>query len=194
MIRMNNKKLNPRELYSQIEKEFHDNTKLWGEIAKTFSDASLKLFDDTIKFVYQALTAMSLVMGFGFAGIQGVHNIFVFFIGEIVMFGSMMFGFYMIKVIYKKNADSVESTSNKIRGVFEKKTVALGEMMMELRRTGKIINQTNIQKYKEANEEVLGVFGIGKKRGKSKDESWFISYMITLFMVGFIFLLLSFSL
>ena len=189
---MFSEKLTPKELYSLVEKEFHDHNKLWGEMSKAYANSSLKLFDDTIKFVYRALATIGLVLGFGFAGIQGVQNIQRFFAGELIMFSSMMFGFYKIKTIYTKNTEAVESMSRKIRLVNEKKAIALGEMMKELRTEGKISQTINIQKYEEANKEILDLFRIGKRPRREKDESGFITVMIILFMIGFILLLMSF--
>ncbi len=184
--------LKPEEIDALLEEEFHNSNKLWGEISTTYANQSLKLFDDIIKFVYQALTAMGLVVGFGFAGIQGVQNILLFFIGESVMFSSMMFGFYRIKVIYTKNVDSIEEMSQKVKETFEKNAVILGELMKKYRRTRELDEKTYIQQHENYIEEMTRIFRIGKKQKKYKDESWFITWMIIIFAIGFVFLLLSF--
>jgi ABC-type multidrug transport system fused ATPase/permease subunit len=189
---MNPTQFNTKEIYKLAEKEFHESNKLWGEIATEYANSSVKLFDDTMKFVYQALTAMGLVAGFGFAGIQGVENICLFFLGELIMFGSMMFGFYRIKIIYTQNSNSVEKMAKDIRRVYEKKAIALGEMMKELREKGTLLEKSNIEKYEESNNEIIELFGIGKEHNVEKDQSSFITLMLILFIVGFIILLLSF--
>lgn len=190
---MENEQLSPKELHDLIENEFHSSNKLWGEVATAYANSAMMLFDDTIKFVYQALTAMGLVAGFGFAGIQGVQNFFFFSLGESIMFGSMMFGFYRIKIIYTKNSESIEEASKKIKDAYQKKAIALSEMMKEVRTTGKINEKTNVKQYEEANKEISELFGIGKPGKKNKDESWFITVMIIMFSIGFGFLLFSFS-
>lgn len=135
---------------------------------------------------------MSLVSGFGFAGIQGVQNVYLFFTGEVMMFGAMMFGLYRIKVIYVSNADAVEKKSDQIRETYEQKANALGEMMKELRETGKIVQQANVEKYENANKSILKIFKSEKRASTTGDESSFITIMIVLFSIGFIFLLSSF--
>ena len=86
--KMKQPQLTPEQLLENTEKEFHESNKLWSEASVTYANAGLKLFDDMIKFVYQALTSMGLVSGFGFAGIQGVKNLYLFALGEIVIHGS----------------------------------------------------------------------------------------------------------
>jgi hypothetical protein len=184
--------LKPEELYSLLEKEFHDSNKLWGDMASKYADASIKLFDDTIKFVYQALTAMGIIAGFGFAAIQGVQNFLLFSAGELTMFASMMFGFYRIKVIYVKNADSVDQMLKKIRTVMLKISTALGEMMKEVGENGKIKDKNNIKNYEDGKKELLELFVGSKKPEENKDESEFINWMIILFVIGFILLVFSF--
>lgn len=189
---MRPEKLTTEKLYALIEKEFHDHNKLWGEVATAYADSGLKLFDDTIRFVYQALTAMGFIAGFGFAGIQGVKTIILFISGEAIMFMALMYGFYKIKYIYTKNADSVEETSQRIKEVYEKKSIALGEMMKELRTIGKLDEKNHVVDYESANKEILKLHGIGEARKRDKDQSWFITFMIGVFAIGFMLLLLSF--
>lgn len=191
---MEQDKLSKQELYSLIEKEFHDHNKLWGEVATAYADSSLRLFDDTIKFVYHALTAMGLVMGFGFAGIQGVQTKPLFAGGEGVMFIALMYGLYKIKSIYTSENIAIEKKSAEIKQAYEKKSIALGEMMREMRTTGKIDNKKHITDYESANSEILEIHGIGKKPQKIKDQSWFITFMIGIFILGFFLLLVSFIL
>src|SRR3990167_5482261 len=102
-------------------------------VAKAYANSSLKLFDDTIRFVYQALTAMSVIAGFGFAGLQSVKTILFFTAGEAIMFIALMYGLYKIKYIYTQESDSIETKSQEIRRTYEKKSIALGEIMKALR-------------------------------------------------------------
>lgn len=189
---MEETKLTSSELLEMTEKEFHDNNSLWHEIASTYSNASLKVFDDTIKFVYQALTAMGIIAGFGFAGIQGVQNLYLFFLGELAMFGAMIFGIYNIKRIYINNASSLDDMSMKVRNVYEKRAIVLSEIMNDIRKNGRVKNQSYLERYKKSTDEISEIFGVGKKAVKQKDESGFITWMIFFFIFGFVFLLTAY--
>lgn len=189
---MKQEPLSPEQLLELTEKEFHDSNKLWADSSNAYANASLKLFDDMMKFVFQMLTSMGIIAGFGFAGIQYVKNLYLFGIGEFTMFSAMMFGFYRIKYIYKENSDSVDEKAINIRKAFQKKAYALSEFMKEIRKTGTVKDTDQIKKYEEANQEILEVFGVDKEPQKMKDESWFINYMIVTFIIGFLLLLASF--
>ncbi|RJR28208.1 hypothetical protein C4564_05910 [Candidatus Microgenomates bacterium] len=189
---MSTKQLTPEQLFELTEKEFHKSNKLWSEASVAYANAGLKLFDDMIKFVYQALTSMGLVAGFGFAGIQGVKNLYLFGAGELIMFLAMIYGMYKIKVIYKQNSDSVEDKAIEIRKVFEKKANVLSEMMKEILEKGAVKSTSLIERYEDSNKEILSTFGADKTPVKQNDESRFINYMIIVFIVGFMILVTSY--
>lgn len=168
--------------------EFHV---VYSESMKEYGEKELKLIDDTLNFGYKIIQTIGIIAGFGFTAIGYVKNIYLFVLGEGVLFCSIIFGVNKIRQIYSNNLNSIQSFGAKIGAIFKEKSDIFQEAILGTVKNRMINLITFENKIAIVDQKFLKIFEPNKKSKTKKNED-FLTPLILFLILGGIFLLNSF--
>lgn len=159
----------------------NDLLKIGMEIRRDISEKHEKIRERALTHVYQLVTAIGIIAGFGFTAISSVQNIALFLFGESLLFAGMAVGMWFAKAGFIDELKYLTEWANKLSAI-HKDRIDIEKKFAE----NKILKLR--EQMEKVDDETRTVFG---NKIKLPDFHWFTAIFI-FFISGCIFLLLSF--
>jgi len=181
-----------RDGIGQFYQDFgHSNFKLQSDIAKEFGDKQIDLYFKSIDFLYKLISSVGVIAGFGFVAIPFVNNIWVFIIGEGLLFTAIGIGLYSIQMIYGGELESLTAEYNKIEQHFDQRNKMFRKILEEKVLKGKLVLE-DLRQLLSKDKELISIINSQQSNNNRKNVVKIIVYPIFgLFIVGTILILIS---
>jgi hypothetical protein len=159
----------------------NDLLKIGMEIRRDISEKHEKIRERALTHVYQLVTAIGIIAGFGFTAISSVQSIVSFLFGESLLFAGMAVGMWFAKAGFIDEIKYLTEWANKLSAI-HKERIDMEKKFAENKISGLQ------EKMKMVDNETGTVFS---NKMKLPDFHWFTAIFI-LFISGCAFLLFSF--
>lgn len=158
-----------------------DLLKIGREIRCDISEKHERVRERALTHVYQLVTAIGIIAGFGFTAIDSVQNITIFLFGESFLFAGMAVGIWFAKAGFIDEIKYLTDWADKL-DILHKKRVGMEKKFAENETLG----------LKEEMEGVDNETGeLFKNETKVADYQW-LTAIFLLFVFGCVLLLFSF--
>lgn len=189
-----NKKVNlNQERLEMFYEQFGSKSfQLQSEMGEDFGKRSLTLFYKSVDFVYNIVTTVGIVAGFGFTALGFVKNIFLFAIGEVLLFGAISFGIWAIQKIYLSEKSNFDKFYSKIRLHFSERN-ALFESIFNKALSNNLVSD-DFKHLQDKDKELISILTDSPEVKKDRKDilTPIIWTIFILFVVGSLLLISSF--
>ncbi|MBI2024771.1 MAG: hypothetical protein HYT03_01600 [Candidatus Harrisonbacteria bacterium] len=149
-------------------KEFYDNfgsnsLQLQGRVLEDLGTKQLDIYFKSIGFAATVIGAVGLIAGFGFTAFGYVQSVPLFFVGEILLLGSLFYGLFWTQQKYQAEFKSIEDERRKLIEFYEKRN----EKFMVLYNSWistRTISKTAFKELNEIDKESINLFKTEKDR------------------------------
>lgn len=184
--------LNQERLEMFYEQFGSKSFQLQSEMGEDFGKRSLTLFYKSVDFVYNIVTTVGIVAGFGFTALGFVKNIFLFAIGEVLLFGAISFGIWAIQKIYLSEKSNFDKFYSKIRLHFSERN-ALFESIFNKALSNNLMSD-DFKYLQDKDKELISILTDSPEVEKDRKDilAPIIWTIFILFVVGSLLLISSF--
>jgi len=159
----------------------NDLLKIGMEIRHDISEKHERVRERALTHVYQLVTAIGIIAGFGFTAIDSVQSIAMFLFGESLLFAGMAVGMWFAKAGFIDEIKYLAEWANKLHSIHQKR-----------RGMEKRFAENKVSGLKEEMEKIDNETGeIFKNKIEIADYRW-LTTIFLFFVLGCMFLLLSF--
>lgn len=177
-----------QKFLEELQKWSHDFHMHFSDVMSVWANEEKRLTDQTLDFCHRTIQIIGIFAGFGFTAISQVKNLGLFLFGEFFLGLAILIGTYNIKKYYETNLNSVQSTSDDYSEKFKKKSDFFIKYIGKARNF-ETININDFQNEIDlVDKNILSLTNNQHISNKSK----FIDQLLLVFIVGCIFILLSF--
>lgn len=177
-----------KELYDEFgSKHFQ----MQSRTLKEFGTLLIDIFYKSVGFIIQVLSIIGIIAGFGFTAYSYIQSKFLFFIGEGILFFTIIYGIIWIQKTYEREYTSVHNKMKEFSDFFERRNKQFIEKVYPDLINKKELNEDEFRKLHDIDNEMLLVF----KPEPLKDAKYIKIYPKKLYywlIGGAIILLLSF--
>jgi len=159
----------------------NDLFKIGMGIRRDISEKHERVRERALTHVYQLVTAIGIIAGFGFTAIDSVQSITIFLFGEFLLFAGMAVGIWFAKAGFIDEIKYLTDWANKLDDIQKRR--------MNMEKKFAKNNITGLQNEMELVDNETGE--LFKNETKIADYKWLTAIFI-FFVFGCIFLLVSF--
>lgn len=168
--------------------------KLENEVFGAYGADEKQLLYTLLNFVTRLVQTVGVVAGFGFVGLRYVQTLYLFIIGEALLFTVIVVGLGWTQNVYKANLEYIQGEHKRIKELFRNRYVVFKKIFNKAAKDFKNSTKISIPRkwffeLMEKDNEIEKNFA---SQAKDKDDWVPFNLLMILFIGGVIGLLLSF--
>ncbi|MEX1997585.1 MAG: hypothetical protein WEA04_02830 [Candidatus Andersenbacteria bacterium] len=183
-------KISEKDFEEFMQKQGSKFFQIESDAMGAYGDKQMELFYKILDFTYKTLTVIALVAGFGFTGLDKVHSILLFVLGEGFLFAAIIYGLYWVQKVYESNLDALDKAKVRIKEGFAARNAAFRKIYNSYLEK-KEVEKADMEDLTQKNNDLLQVFA-GKTGENNKQERTPLKPIMILFIAGSILILFSF--